>query len=400
MKTRSAPLLWVSFAMIVGVTGAALISPLYALYKTEWQLQASDISLTYVIYMLGALFSLLVLGRLPDRLGAYKLLVLSLLLSIMGSAITLFAETKAMLFLGRFIVGLASSLTTSAGTVALNQHLPQSQRHRGSLIFSLVVAAGFGAGPLVGGATGQYIANPLQMAYIPPILLCLVALVGMHLFVRGKGDPVEQKPVRLGDFIPKMTLPARGQRLHFLLSCGSAFLAFSAFGLYASMVPLFINDMMHLKGPLVSGVSIAAILFSSCIAQLSLQRIAAFRAVRLGLITLAISSLCLMVNLTLNSAPLFIIGVLFVAISHGMSIMGSMALVARVSTPENRSGLSATFMVMGYLGAVISVLGLGWLADHLSLILAVESFCAVMIALSLLLLVANAVTRNGRTSVG
>ena len=41
--------------MIVGVMGTALISPLYALYKEAWQLQASDISLIYVVYMSGAL---------------------------------------------------------------------------------------------------------------------------------------------------------------------------------------------------------------------------------------------------------------------------------------------------------------------------------------------------------
>ena len=68
MKLRPTPYVWVSFAMIVGVMGTALISPLYALYKQAWQLQTSDISLIYVMYMGGALFGLLFLGRLPDRI--------------------------------------------------------------------------------------------------------------------------------------------------------------------------------------------------------------------------------------------------------------------------------------------------------------------------------------------
>ena len=33
MKFKPSPFAWVSFAMIVGVMGTALISPLYALYK-------------------------------------------------------------------------------------------------------------------------------------------------------------------------------------------------------------------------------------------------------------------------------------------------------------------------------------------------------------------------------
>ena len=42
---------WVGFALVVGVMGAALISPLYALYQQAWQLQASDISMIYLLYM-------------------------------------------------------------------------------------------------------------------------------------------------------------------------------------------------------------------------------------------------------------------------------------------------------------------------------------------------------------
>ena len=62
MKLNVSPFMWVSFSMIVGVMGTALISPLYALYKEAWQLQASDVSLIYVVYMGGALCSLLFWG--------------------------------------------------------------------------------------------------------------------------------------------------------------------------------------------------------------------------------------------------------------------------------------------------------------------------------------------------
>jgi len=67
MQLKGSPFAWVSFAMIVGVMGTALISPLYPLYQEAWQLETSDISLIYVVYMAGALSGLLFLGRLPGN---------------------------------------------------------------------------------------------------------------------------------------------------------------------------------------------------------------------------------------------------------------------------------------------------------------------------------------------
>ena len=71
----SAATWWVGFALVVGVMGAALISPLYALYQQAWQLKASDISLIYVLYMCGGLCALLFLGRLPDRIGFQRVML-------------------------------------------------------------------------------------------------------------------------------------------------------------------------------------------------------------------------------------------------------------------------------------------------------------------------------------
>src|SRR5690606_1168950 len=117
MKLKGSPYFWVSFAMIVGVMGTALISPLYALYKATWQLQTSDVSLIYVIYVGGALGGLLFLGRLPDRVGFQRMMQVGLSLSLLGTVISLFAWNMTSLTLGRFIVGVASSMVTTSSTL-------------------------------------------------------------------------------------------------------------------------------------------------------------------------------------------------------------------------------------------------------------------------------------------
>lgn len=124
MRVKASPFFWVSFAMVVGVMGTALISPLYALYQDAWQLKASDISLIYVIYMAGALCGLLFLGRLPDRLGFRPMLRLGLILALLGTLITLAAWDLVSLCAGRFVVGIASSLLTTSATLGLARLVP------------------------------------------------------------------------------------------------------------------------------------------------------------------------------------------------------------------------------------------------------------------------------------
>ena len=91
MKQTWSPFPWVCFAMCVGVMGTALISPLYPLYKQAWQLRTSDISLIYIIYMAGALFGLLFMGRLSDTLGFRKVMLSGLLLGWAGTLVTMLA---------------------------------------------------------------------------------------------------------------------------------------------------------------------------------------------------------------------------------------------------------------------------------------------------------------------
>src|SRR5690606_6106584 len=100
MKLKATPYAWVSYAMIVGVMGTALISPLYALYKETWHLQASQVSFIYVIYMAGALCSLLFLGRMPDRVGFLPVMRWGLVLALVGTVVSLAAWDMASLCVG------------------------------------------------------------------------------------------------------------------------------------------------------------------------------------------------------------------------------------------------------------------------------------------------------------
>jgi len=381
MKLKGSPFAWVSFAMIVGVMGTALISPLYALYKEAWQLQTSDISLIYVVYMGGALFGLLFLGRLPDRVGFRPMMLGGLTLFLIGTAVSLIAWDMAALNVGRFIVGVASSMLTTSSTVGLTKLSRRGNMQHIAMVTGFLMAFGFGLGPLVGGIIGQWAPAPLVNTYVPSLLLGALGLTALYrLKLPDNARPQAGPRLCLHDVLPKLTWPEPGTSGAFALTCCLPFLAFGVFGLYASMAPLFLDKLLPWHGPVVSGTTIALILFSSAIAQVMAARVPTRWCGATGLISLAASNAILMVNLWAGSAMLFALGVLLTALGHGMAMLAGMSMVNRLATSGNRSGLLATYLVVGYIGSMVPMMGIGWIADRWGMEVAVRAFCTLVIA--------------------
>lgn len=379
---------WVGFGLVVGVMGAALISPLYALYQQAWQLRPSDISLIYVLYMCGGLCALLFLGRLPDRIGFQRVMLFFLLLTLAGTLISMLAWNLSSLIVGRFMVGIASSLITISATTGLTvlaatgrTRLPSQ---RVAMVASFLNVLGFGLGPLIGGMAGQWLPQPLVTAYVAPLVLGCVGVAGLVML---KLPSAQQAQGRLQwrDCKPRLTWPAREDSLAFVLTCGYPFVAFGVFGLYASMAPLFLQQMIPWSGPAVSGTAIAVILLVSASIQLLAVRLPLHRCGFAGMVLLVISNAMLMVNLQLQSTWLFVLGVSLTALGHGMSMLAGMTMVGRIARPENRAGMLSTYQTIGLLGSMLPMMAVGWIADHWSINAAVSVFaCFVMVLGSVL----------------
>lgn len=384
MPLHPTPFVRVSFVIIVGVLGTALISPLYPVYKSSWNLQTSDISFIYVIYMGGALCSLLFLGRLPDKIGFKRMLLWGLALALTGSILTLISRRMVSLSIGRFIVGLASGMITTSGSLGLTVLAHKNSRHRIGMLIGVLIAAGFGVGPLLGGIIGEWVPDPLVTAHIPTIILVMVAIYAtskLQIPASAQDHIYAATPLRIQDFLPRLTWTEKSKSVSFILTCGLPFLAFGVFGMYASMSPLFLEKMMTWHGPFVSGASIAIILLASAFVQLICARLPTHFTGIYGLFCLAGSNALLLTNMRVSSAGFFIAGVILTAIGHGMCMLASMTVVNRIAQPHNRSGLLSTYLLVGYIGAILPMLGIDWIADSWGMTIAVSSFCiAVIIA--------------------
>jgi MFS family permease len=275
MSTGFRSLFLLSFAMVVGVMGTALISPLYGLYQEAWHLQTVEVSLIYVVYMGGALSALLFFGRLPDVLGFKVTLAWALGAIWVGTLVSMLAWNTVSLSVGRFIVGAASSMITTSASLGFLHVAPPEKRIRMAMLSSILMAFGFGVGPLVGGILGQWAPWPLVTTYLPTLVLALLGIAGLRKVQvhPHDGAAAQRRAARWADIVPKLTWPAREDTGALVLTCALPFVAFGVFGLYASMLPLFLDKMIPWHGPMVSGTALALLLFGSSGALVRLRRI-------------------------------------------------------------------------------------------------------------------------------
>lgn len=383
MKSNWSTFPWVCFAMCVGVMGTALISPLYPLYQQAWQLRTSDVSLIYVVYMVGALFGLLFMGRLSDTLGFRKVMLAGLLLGWGGTLLTMLAWDLSSLNIGRFAVGLSSSLIVTSATVGLVQISRDGASQRISLITSFLLAFGFGLGPITGGITGQWLPNPLMVTYVPSLLLGVLAVYALlRVQLKPHADELAATSLSLQTFMPRLAWTGRSDSLAFMLTCACPFFAFGVFGIYASMAPLFLEKMLPWHGPVVSGTSIGVILLASAMMQLACARMNLRWCGSLGLLAVVLSNAMLVLNFKLGSPVVFIVGVCAAAAGHGMCLLAGISMVNRIATPTERSGLISTYLVCGYVGSIAPLIAVGWIADHHGLPVAITllGLCVIVIA--------------------
>src|SRR5690606_40202755 len=118
-----------------------------------------------------------------------------------------------------------------------------------------------------------------------------------------------------------------------------AFSPFAVFGLYASLAPSFMEQMLPWNGPAISGTFIALILMLSATVQWFARALRPLQLVIWAMRALCVSCLLLLVTATTNSPWLFMLSVLTTAIGHGMGNLSGVAIVNRVSTGQTRAGL-------------------------------------------------------------
>lgn len=373
------PFAMVSLALIMGTIGTALASPLYPIYQQIWHLSPSQITYIFVAYMFGCLGTLLFLGRTSNTIGFLRTLQIGLVFISIGLVISVFAENALILSVGRFIIGIASGLMTTSAMLGMMQTIPETHKQLAPQLVSILTAIGFGLGPFVGGVIAQFSQAPLITPYLPIILGAVLCFVGLFWL---KTPAFERQPFSIA---PKLLRPEPQYHAVFMIVGLTAFNAFAAFSLFASLSPSFVQDILPWHGPLVSGTAITCILLISAVVQFFAKAVPAKKCLNIGLMIMLVSLVSLALCMILKASILFFASDILFGIGHGFALMGAFGVIHAITTLRNRAAVMSTYLFIGYLGTIVPIIAVGYLADHFGLGFAVISFCVAISALCLIL---------------
>jgi len=371
-------------AMTFSASGAAP-TPLYHLYQEHFGLTPVLVTVIFAAYVLSLLLALLTTGALSDHAGRRPTVLGALMLNIIAMVMFITAGSGAALIAARAVQGFA----TGVATAALGAAILDVDRRRGAALNSVTVFAGLTVGTLGAATLVTFGPDPAQLVYV--VLLTFSGIEALLLWYMP--ETAQTKPGVLASLRPHVSVPIQArQPLAQLTPVTLASWALGGF--YFSLMPALVRLATGATLPIVGGLVVAALTFSSVIAVLSLRNIPAER-VLLG----AIPALALGVAITLGGVharfvALMLLGTMVSGLGFGAVFSGTLRTVLPLANADERAGLLSAFYLEGYLAFSLPAVLTGFLAPIVGLSLAADVYGSAVILMAVASLVAIRVSRH------
>jgi len=150
-KGLSTEVWWLSLITLINRAGTMVI-PFLSLYLIEdLKFTLKDVGWIMSAFGLGSVAGSWLGGKLTDKIGYYKVMVRSLLLTGILFVALQFLNTFVTLCIGIFLVMLVADMFRPAMFVALSAYSKPENKTRSVTLIRLAINLGFSAGPAVGG---------------------------------------------------------------------------------------------------------------------------------------------------------------------------------------------------------------------------------------------------------
>ena len=358
VRTRPAAPRQVAFWLLASVLtitmlGTTLPTPLYVIYQAQWHFSSVVVTVTFAVYAVAVLATLLLAGRSSDQAGRKPVLAVALASSALSTVVFILAPDVGVLFAGRILSGISAGLMTGTATAMLTELIPASASRRASLVATAANMGGLGLGPLIAGLFAQYAPHPTVLVF--EVYLALLAAAGLCLFLIPETVSPRRRPalrfVGLG-------IPEQG-RGEFIAAGTAAFAAFALLGLFAALAPTFLGGVLHQNSHAVQGGVVFLLLAVGSVTQLLLARFNSRRVVLAGLGVFLAALALIVAALSQAGMTLFLAGTVVGGVAVGAVFLGSLATANRLAPPAERGHIISTYFVLCYCGLIVPVVAVG-----------------------------------------
>jgi len=344
-----------AYAFAAIMVGTTLPTPMYALYSERMHFAVLTTTIIYATYAGGVLAALLAFGRWSDAVGRRPVLLAGTLCALASAVVFLSAHAVPQLLIGRLLSGLSAGIFTGTATAAVIEAAPLAWRNRAAAVATVANIGGLGAGPVLAGLLVQYAPDPLQLTFVVHIALVVLAAIAVWL--------VPETSTRSGTIgFQRLSVPAEVRSV-FGIAALAAFAGFAVTGLFASVAPAFLANVVGIDNHALAGLIAGSIFGASAAAQIAGARIAPRRAVALGCAILVVGMGLLAVALHFSSLTGLIAAAVVSGIGQGISFSRGLAAIAERTPPQRRAEVSSTYFVVAYIAISVPVIGEGFAAQ-------------------------------------
>lgn len=374
----------IATALALLFMGSTLLTPLYVLYEQAFGFSRIVLTLIYAVYVVGNLGALLFLGRLSDEIGRRRATLFAAAMASISMLLFLFAHSTAWLFWGRMLSGFAIGIGSGTMTAWLAELHDGDDNSRAALMAAGGNMVGLGIGPLLAGLLTQYAPWPLHLSYA----IYLLALAAIGLAIWRTRETVQERVETFSGISlrPRLGVP-KAIRVRFLAPAVAAFVTFALVGFYAALAPSILIESLHQTNRAVGGAVVFE-LFAVGTATLFATHRLKSRTAMLGALVFLLPGLALLVVAqALGSMPILLIGTTFGGITAALGYRGSLQVINEIAPDEQRAEIVSSYLVAGFTGNALPVIGVGVISSLASPMLASLVFAGVIAALALAALI-------------
>lgn len=365
------------------MVGTTAPTPLYPLYRAEFGFSSLMTTVLFAVYAIGVVAGMLVFGRLSDDIGRKPVIAIALALAAIAALIFLGAQNVGMIIVARVISGFGAALITGAGTAAIVELMPATQRAKASMIAIAAGMGGLGSGNLVAGILAEWAPSPLHLIWWVVIGFSMIGALGLSLIP----ETVEH-PAGFQLRIPRLRIPAeiRGTFLRAAITGGTGF---AVLGVLTATTGLFLAQELHNTNHALTGFVVFLAFTGILVGQLTIRYVRSDLAMQVALVGLFIGALLVGLSLDVRSIAPLLIGASLTGISVGFALARGLADINSGTPPAQRGETVSTFFAIQYTMLALPAIGVGVMIQLIGLRPAGMIFAGLVAALAVVVLVST-----------
>ncbi|MFD0783320.1 MFS transporter [Micromonospora azadirachtae] len=371
---------------------AGVLTPLLVLYRQQWNFAPSLLTLAFAVYAIGFLAAVLTLGSLSDHIGRRPVLIGALVIQLASNVLFLIAPDVGWVIAGRIVQGVASGAATAAFTAALVELAPPNRKRLGTILGSVSLTGGLGAGSLLAGLAIQLTSTANTIVFVVLITLTVLGAVVIAL----SPETMPRTSGALHSMIPRVAIPPAA-RTEFAAAAPVVAAVWMLAGLSGGLAPSMVRSVFHLDSGLLNGVAGFIAPAVSAVVGLTFARIDPRRAMTIGIYASLIGALGIIGGVFAGSLAVMIIGQAIAGVGFGASFTAALRLVFPLAAAHQRAGVVGGIYVVSYIAFGLPIVVEGQLTGPLGEVPAVVCYTALTVLLTLISLAAQTrITRRTR----